>query len=869
MTITANAPEILRTLQAIIEPDQVTELRAVDAVTPAWRNPHTVSGYFDSAHLDAMAKAAAAVQAPAVYFIPNPVAPALLARAANRLRDCRDKDATTSDADIVHRRWLKIDADPIRPAGISSTDAEHAAAIAKAAEIAEWLSLAGWPAALRADSGNGAHLMYRVDLPRDDGGLLKRILAALAFRFDDDTVCIDQTTFNPARIWKLYGTVARKGDDTPQRPHRLSALLHLPETLTPVPRSLLDAVAAMLPAEPERKTAASGGTFDIERWIGEHFPDAKGPQSWQGGRKWILQPCPWNAEHHNRSAFIVQFASGAIAAGCHHNGCAGRDWHALRDLKEPGWRDRTESAPARTVAAGKRSTSSPASSTPPPATTPEPADPHTLADFAPWVNSNLERRSDRATKRRVADHLRDWMIARERLLYDMDGNRPYLLTDDGYAIPLADDQALDLHCALRAAGLNPTEPAFSWLLAELRPAARTDGRPVRLARWSMSIGDRVYLSCGPTRYVLAERGELHLKNNGDDGILFASDACLPEWDPTAQPVDPLDLAAFKPALATPPEVKDYTPALQQRLLAVGLCALVANVRPLPIIAILGDKGGGKTTLSRAILRLFLGRDANVTPLTADERDFWTVVTATMVACFDNADAKGDLPWLPDALAVVATGGRRQTRTLYTDASLTERPITASVLVNSRTATFARPDVAERILPLLTTEMDDGARCADSDLDLAVRDGRSGMLVHLAQTASTVLTWLPEAPEHLPARFLDFARVVWAYCKATEAEAEALPTLQAWRAAQALAVGEADPLLMAIIEKAPALMFNDVTPTDFIKALTAAGADIPWLGGGKAIARRLREIRRSLDLAGWSLTEHQDGERTKFTLLRKK
>jgi hypothetical protein len=33
----------------------------------------------------------------------------------------------------------------------------------------------------------------------------------------------------------------------------------------------------------------------------------------------------------------VQFASGAIAAGCHHNGCAGNDWEALRRLYEPGW----------------------------------------------------------------------------------------------------------------------------------------------------------------------------------------------------------------------------------------------------------------------------------------------------------------------------------------------------------------------------------------------------------------------------------------------------------------------------------------------------------------------------------------------------
>src|SRR5262245_61488528 len=58
----------------------------------------------------------------------------------------------------------------------------------------------------------------------------------------------------------------------------------------------------------------------------------------RGGSRWVLNPCPWNSDHTSRAAFIVQFPNGAIAAGCHHNGCAGKDWHALRDVYEPGWR---------------------------------------------------------------------------------------------------------------------------------------------------------------------------------------------------------------------------------------------------------------------------------------------------------------------------------------------------------------------------------------------------------------------------------------------------------------------------------------------------------------------------------------------------
>lgn len=215
--------EVLRACQALFAPGQVVELRALDAVTKEWRRPHTISGYFDD--WEKLAAAATTIQARGIYVTLNPVNPALLARANNRLRDMQAADASTSDNDIVARRWLPIDCDPVRPSGISSTDAEHELALARAREIRAYLRSQGWPEPLLADSGNGAHLLYRVELPVDDGGLIEKALVALSFRFTDALVVVDEKNFNPARIWKLYGTVAAKGDHTPERPHRLSRLV--------------------------------------------------------------------------------------------------------------------------------------------------------------------------------------------------------------------------------------------------------------------------------------------------------------------------------------------------------------------------------------------------------------------------------------------------------------------------------------------------------------------------------------------------------------------------------------------------------------------------------------------------------------------
>lgn len=137
---------------------------------------------------------------PAVYFTLNPVVPELLARASNRVIE--NARATTTDREIVKRRWLPIDFDALRPAGISSTDAEHEAALDKAIECLAFLRQQGWPDPIYADSGNGAHLDYRIDLAVEST-LVRQMLEFLAGKFDDERVRGDTTVHNPARIWKV------------------------------------------------------------------------------------------------------------------------------------------------------------------------------------------------------------------------------------------------------------------------------------------------------------------------------------------------------------------------------------------------------------------------------------------------------------------------------------------------------------------------------------------------------------------------------------------------------------------------------------------------------------------------------------------
>src|SRR5262249_15567458 len=154
-----------------------------------------------------------------------------------------EENELTTDKDFLCRRWLLVDADPVRDAHVSATDAEKASAFETVQAIRAHLQGLGWPTPVLGDSGNGYHLLYRIDLPADDGGLVRRILAALAKRFNSDVVRVDEKVFNPARILKTPGTFARKGDNVEDRPHRRAILLDVP-ILDAVPRELLDALAA-------------------------------------------------------------------------------------------------------------------------------------------------------------------------------------------------------------------------------------------------------------------------------------------------------------------------------------------------------------------------------------------------------------------------------------------------------------------------------------------------------------------------------------------------------------------------------------------------------------------------------------------------
>lgn len=331
----ASAFEIERSLNLLFAPGDTVELRCVG-------NGKTVNGYYRDPHKlarDAVRLNQDFTPRENVYVCLNPTHPQLFARRPDEF-GASFKGTATKDADVLCRRWLLIDLDPVRPPGVSATGAQKAAVIRRARDVYQWLAKQfGVAGIVCADSGNGVHMLLRLpDVSNDSASRLMcgRLLQRLSDEFSDSSVKIDQTTFNAARICTLYGTVKRKGGDIPEQPHRMSRLVYVPELIQPLDWKHLTNQIVLPISFPAGESSVTAD-LDIDRLLHDRqikFSRQDGYHTSDGNlaTKWELEICPWNESHDDHSAWIIQWPNGTVAAGCHHDGCAGNDWNSLREL---------------------------------------------------------------------------------------------------------------------------------------------------------------------------------------------------------------------------------------------------------------------------------------------------------------------------------------------------------------------------------------------------------------------------------------------------------------------------------------------------------------------------------------------------------
>lgn len=330
-----NPDEVRKAITILQLPGHVFEIRILggsnkkDVLSGYFRDPETLLQKFDTVDL----------RGKNVYITLGDLKEECFSR--SQCEHFEKNVATTSDPEVNRYRWLFVDLDPVRMSNISSSDPELQQAEELAAKVSSYMQELGFSEPVKAMSGNGVHLLYRIDLPNTtaNAALVEKCLKVLADLFNNDGVKVDTTNSNPSRICKLHGTLAQKGTNNKSRPHRMSRIISAPEPVVVTTKTVLEKLADELPDEPARSTRGrnsqpAGGDFDLEAFMHQHglyYTEKTGDRS----KIYELTECPFDHSHRNGDAKIFLYPNGAIAFKCHHNSCKRYKWQDVRLMFEP------------------------------------------------------------------------------------------------------------------------------------------------------------------------------------------------------------------------------------------------------------------------------------------------------------------------------------------------------------------------------------------------------------------------------------------------------------------------------------------------------------------------------------------------------
>jgi hypothetical protein len=204
--------------------------------------------------------------------------------------------------------------------------------------------------------------------------------------------------------------------------------------------------------------------------------------------------------------------------------------------------------------------------------------------------------------------------------------------------------------------------------------------------------------------------EVHVRVAEHDGAIYV-DLCSPEWDAvritrTGWTIvhDPLvRFVRRREMLPLPPPEQGGPIDLLRRfvnvekadwpLLTGYLLGCLHEAGPFPILALVGEQGTGKSTLSRLLKTVVDPSAIPVRCAPKDERDLLIAAQGARVLALDNLSHLDEQ--LSDALCRLATGTGLGTRTLYTDRDETIFRAAKPVIINSITDVITRSDLLDR------------------------------------------------------------------------------------------------------------------------------------------------------------------------------
>jgi hypothetical protein len=193
------------------------------------------------------------------------------------------------------------------------------------------------------------------------------------------------------------------------------------------------------------------------------------------------------------------------------------------------------------------------------------------------------------------------------------------------------------------------------------------------------------------------------------------------------------------------------------LLVAWLLAALRAQGPYPLLAIVGEQGSAKTTLTRVLRALVDPNVAPVRSLSRDERELMITANNGHVLAFDNLS--GLQAWLSDALCRLASGGSFAVRKLYTNDEEILFQAARPMILNGIEEVISRPDLADRAVFLSLPCVADENRRPESEFWREFELARPSIMGALLDAVSYGLRALPSVCLSSLPRMADFA--VWA------------------------------------------------------------------------------------------------------------
>ena len=295
--------------------NELVEIRILDPETK-----RSYSGYFTD--IETILREIKRYEKSNIYFTLNVIDPACYSREQHDKISTRPK-STTSDNEIIARKWCLIDIDCEKPSDTNSTDEEKELAKEVVNNVYKFLRDEGFEQPVICDSSNGFHLLYRQAMISNTQNTetMKNFLKVLDMYFSTDKVKIDCSTFNPSRICKLYGVISRKGSNTKERPQRESKILRVPKEIKITPNEYFEKVASYMP-KPEKRDRSNGygvNSFDLDEFLSKHNIGVRNIVETHDYTKYVLETCPFNSAHTAPDSAVFKMRDGSFGFKCLHN----------------------------------------------------------------------------------------------------------------------------------------------------------------------------------------------------------------------------------------------------------------------------------------------------------------------------------------------------------------------------------------------------------------------------------------------------------------------------------------------------------------------------------------------------------------------